>query len=72
MAGGRLAVEHLEAVILDSGVREIHLGSAASRPVEGQESGSTGPDGGPPWTRTDARLVKAVVDLISGLGSGKK
>jgi copper homeostasis protein len=71
MAGGRLAVDHLEAVIRDSGVREIHLGSAASRPVEGQESGSTGPDGGSPWTRTDARLVQAVVDLISGLGSGK-
>jgi copper homeostasis protein len=71
MAGGRLAVDHLAAVIRHSGVREIHLGSAASRPAEGQESGSTGQHGGPPWTRTDARLVKAVVDLIGRLGAGE-
>jgi copper homeostasis protein len=70
MAGGRLEVDHLGAVIRDSGVREVHLGSAAHRPVEGQEFGSTGRDDGPPWTRTDARLVKVVVDLISSLGSG--
>jgi copper homeostasis protein len=71
MAGGRLVIEHLEAVIRESGVREIHLGSAVYRAVEGHEPGSTDRDGGPTWTRTDARLVKAVVDHISGLGSEK-
>jgi copper homeostasis protein len=71
MAGGRLAVDHLEAVIRESGVRELHLGSAVFRAVEGHEPGSIGPDGGPTWTRTDARLVKAVVDLIGNFESGE-
>jgi copper homeostasis protein len=65
MAGGRLAIDHLATVIGASGVREIHLGSAASRSVEGHEPGSIAGDL-PPWSRTDALLVKAVVDLVQG------
>src|SRR5262249_8061521 len=60
MAGGRLAVEHLEAVIRTGGVREVHLGSAACRPVAETEAGSSGQDVESPWIRTDARLVKAI------------
>jgi copper homeostasis protein len=64
MAGGRLAVDHLDAVIRGSGVREIHLGSAACRAVEEQDSRTHGGGDSSPWIRTDARLVKAIVDLV--------
>jgi copper homeostasis protein len=65
MAGGRLAVDHIEEVIRASGVREVHLGSAACRSVAGPLQ-IPGVDDLPPWTRTDARLVMAVVDLVTG------
>ena len=44
MAGGRLALDHLEALIRPSGVREIHLGSAACRSVEGRRPAASEPD----------------------------
>jgi copper homeostasis protein len=63
MAGGRLAVDHLATLIGAGGFREIHLGSAACRSVE-DDSGPPDRDGLPPWSRTDALLVKAIVELI--------
>jgi copper homeostasis protein len=66
MAGGRLAVDHLDDVIQASGVREIHLGSAASRSVAVPSPGTAGDDELPPWIRTDALLVKAIVELVTG------
>jgi copper homeostasis protein len=66
MAGGRLAVDHVEDVIRASGVREIHLGSAACRSVAGDGSQSPHADDLPPWSRTDARLVMAIVELVRG------
>lgn len=64
MAGGRLAMDHLRAVIRESGVREVHLGSAACRPVAADESRHPGPGDGGSWSRTDAGMVKAIVDLV--------
>ena len=52
MAGGGLAADHLAALIRASGVREVHLGSAACRSV---------------GNRTDALLVKAMVELVRGV-----
>jgi copper homeostasis protein len=66
MAGGRLAVDHVEELIRASGVREIHLGSAACRSVAGPGSGSPRGDDLPPWIRTDAGLVKVVVERVRG------
>jgi copper homeostasis protein len=69
MAGGRLAGDHLGAVVRASGVREIHLGSATCRTVEGHESDPPEAHGLPSWSRTDARLVKAIVELVRGFSS---
>ncbi len=69
MAGGRLAVEHLASVIRESGVREIHLGSAASRIVGESDPGYSPHDDGPPWRRTDSGLVHRIVESIRGLPS---
>lgn len=66
MAGGRLAVEHLDEVLRTSGVREIHLGSAACRTVEGTRPGYAGPVVELSWSRTDALLVKAIADRVRG------
>jgi copper homeostasis protein len=66
MAGGRLAIDHLDAVIRTSGVREIHLGSAACRTVEETRTGSHGPPEGRSWSRTDALLVKAIAERVRG------
>jgi hypothetical protein len=64
MAGGGLSVDHLAHLIGVSGVREIHLGSAACRAFEGQDLGPA--PATPHWNRTDARLVAAIVDRVRG------
>lgn len=69
MAGGRLAVEHLASVLQASGVREVHLGSAASRIVGEDDPGYSPHDDGPPWNRTEASLVQRIVESVRGLPS---
>jgi copper homeostasis protein len=66
MAGGRLALEHLDTLIRGSGVREIHIGSAACRVSEEPEASANRVGDLPPWDRTDARLVKAIIDVVRG------
>jgi copper homeostasis protein len=56
MAGGRLAIEHLESVIRRSGVHEVHLGSAAMLD-EGSE---------PFFQRTCRDRVAAIVAAARG------
>ncbi len=70
MAGGRLAADHLDALIRRSGVREVHLGSAVCRAAEWPPSPAPGAGELAPWCRTDARLVKAIVDLVRGPSAG--
>ncbi len=70
MAGGRLASSHLDTVIRSSGVREIHLGSAVCRAVEEPPLQAPGAEDLAPWSRTDARLVKAIVDSVRGRPEG--
>ncbi len=67
MAGGGLVLDHLGAMIRTAGVGEVHLGSAACRPVETAGPGSPLDGDATAWTRTDASLVKAIVDLVRGL-----
>ncbi len=69
MAGGRLTIEHLSAIIRESGVREVHLGSAVSRMVDANDPGYSPHDDGPLWRRTDPGLVRRVVEVIRGLPS---
>ena len=64
MAGGRLDFDNLETIIRQSGVREVHLGSAVSRstrcnPARLETS----------WNQTDPQRVAAVVSLVRGLRS---
>jgi copper homeostasis protein len=66
MAGGRLAADHLLSLITATGIREVHLGSAASRTYGGQGRDSASGDELSTWPRTDALLVKAIVELVSG------
>ena len=68
MAGGRLALDHLEAVIRRSRVAEIHLGSAVLKTSPGPEP-ARAPDGSEiSWNRVDAQRVAGVLDLVEGFG----
>ena len=60
MAGGRLDFDNLETILRQSGIREVHLGSAVSRTVNGSETS---------WNQTDPQRVAAVVSLVQGLRS---
>jgi copper homeostasis protein len=60
MAGGRLDFDNIETIIRRSGIREVHLGSAVSRTVNGSEAS---------WNQTDPQRVAAVVSLVQGLRS---
>jgi copper homeostasis protein len=67
MAGGRLAAGQIDDLLRTSGVRELHVGSAAARPVAGCESSVSSGDDLPAWNRTDASLVRALVAVVEGL-----
>jgi copper homeostasis protein len=68
MAGGRLGLDDLDAIIRSSGVREIHLGSAVRRPAEAQAARTSAPSGHPApetsWCRTDALRVAELVERL--------
>lgn len=67
MAGGRLSTGNLETVIRQSRVRDVHLGSAASRTIESPMR-STPRDGSETsWNQTDASRVAAIVGLVQGV-----
>jgi copper homeostasis protein len=60
MAGGRLDFDNLETIIRQSGIREVHLGSAVSRTVHGSQTS---------WNQSDPQRVAAVVSLVQGVRS---
>jgi copper homeostasis protein len=62
MAGGSLDFDHLETIIRQGGIREVHLGSAVSRTVHGSETS---------WNQTDPQQVAAVVSLVQSLRSSR-
>jgi copper homeostasis protein len=66
MAGGRLGVESLETVILRSGVREAHVGSAVTEPIPSASEVSARIGSPALWDRTDLQRVAAVVALARG------
>lgn len=61
MAGGRVSAENVDSLLQTTGVREIHVGSAATR---GAGCGDPVDEAFPPWNRTDARLVHALVEAV--------
>ncbi len=56
LAGGRITPEDIPTILERTGVREIHLGSAAT-----QTSASS-------WARVDATRVQAIVELVRNWG----
>ena len=71
MAGGRLAADNLEAIITTAGVREVHLGSAVTR-IMPSAMGYTPGDGSVlEWNGVDAAKVRAIVDQVAHIRSGK-
>jgi copper homeostasis protein len=67
MAGGRLDIANLETVIRCGRVSEVHLGSAASRPIEGATSAETHDGSDNSRSQTDAQQVAAIVALVESL-----
>lgn len=67
MAGGRLSIANVQTVMTQSRVIEVHLGSAASRTVDGATS--MWPPDGSDTSRNlvDAQLVAAIVALARGV-----
>jgi copper homeostasis protein len=61
MAGGQLRLDHVQAVIQQSLVGEVHLGSAVVRTVQSQV---TSPGVATDWGRVDARQVTELVKLL--------
>jgi copper homeostasis protein len=66
MAGGRLSIANLETVITQSRVTAVHLGSAASRTIDGATNGSRSDGSASSWQRVDAQLVAAIVARARG------
>jgi copper homeostasis protein len=63
MAGGRLDLGNLKVVIEQSGVREVHLGSAAIGLIDGANPALPGNGSQTSAHRTDAQRVAAIVAL---------
>jgi copper homeostasis protein len=67
MAGGQLSPSNLETVIRQTGVNEVHLGSAASRVMESSMNISPRDSSNTSWNQTDVRRVAAIVALVRSL-----
>jgi copper homeostasis protein len=67
MAGGRLDIANLETVIRRSRIREVHVGSAASRTIDGATPAQSLDGSDISRIQTDAQRVAAIVALAIGL-----
>lgn len=67
MAGGRVSAANVDELIGATGIREIHVGSAAARVAA---CGDPADEAFPPWSRTDARLVQTVVEAVRSRSGG--
>jgi copper homeostasis protein len=67
MAGGRINTANLAAVIRQSRVGDVHLGSAASRLIDATAPALTRDGSENSWNHTDTQRVAAIVALVQGL-----
>ena len=67
MAGGRLSITTLEAVIQQSQVSEVHLGSAASRTIDGAMNILPCDSSETSWNCVDAPQVAEIVALVQSI-----
>jgi copper homeostasis protein len=66
MAGGRIDLDHVETIIQQAGIREIHVGSAVSRIVRSPEPSLPCDGSDVAWNRTDAQRVAEIVTKVQG------
>jgi copper homeostasis protein len=67
LAGGRLSAENLERIIAATGVREVHLGSAANQTMAGSMMVAPRDGSEVAWSGVDAELVRGIVALAKRL-----
>jgi copper homeostasis protein len=67
MAGGRLHIANLETVIRRGPISEVHLGSAASRTIEGPTLAQPHDGSDISTSQTDAPRVAAIVAFVENL-----
>ena len=72
MAGGQLSTSNLETVIRQSRVKEVHLGSAASRTIASSMSSQPGDGSETSWNQTDSQRVAAIIGLVRSLQVGSE
>ncbi len=70
LAGGRLSARNLESVITNTGVREVHLGSAVTRMMAGAVEYVPSDGSVLEWNCVDAAKVRAIVDLVLRIEAG--
>jgi copper homeostasis protein len=64
LAGGRLTPETLRTILIRTGVRELHFGSAVTRTIASVMTDRPADGSTVHWNGVDANLVRAVVDMI--------
>ena len=67
LAGGRLSTSNLEAVIRQTGINEVHLGSATSRTLQSPMHKPPGDSSETSWNGTDSHRVAEVVRLVQSI-----
>jgi copper homeostasis protein len=65
LAGGRLSLENLPTIIERTGVREVHLGSAASRTMAGSMTVSPRDGSDATWNGVDAEKVRDIIKTVT-------
>jgi len=66
IAGGQLDIDNLQTVVQQSGVSDVHIGSAVSHTIQSAMPVSPRDCSQISWDRTDAGRVATVVSLIRG------
>ena len=70
MAGGRLESDNLSAILVRTGVREIHLGSAVAHIIASRMTPTSDGSLELCWRAVDAEKVRMIVDLVRRLNFG--
>jgi copper homeostasis protein len=65
LAGGRLSPENLPTILAGTGVREVHLGSAASRTMAGSMTVAPRDGSDTTWNGIDADSVRNIVESVA-------
>jgi copper homeostasis protein len=70
LAGGRLSPDNLGMIIARTGVREIHIGSAATRTMSSEMICAPADGSDLRWSRTVSSRVRVVMEVVRGVSDG--